>query len=81
MKFEVKIDSEGAGEAARALVARGREKAKRTWTATRILATALVFPVLAFVLLSALGLSIRACTGERGYSGIGAYATPRSTPR
>jgi len=78
MKFEVKIDSEGAGDAIRAAAARGREQAKRTWTVTRLFAAACLFPLAFFLALSALGLSLRACSGERGYSGIGAYATPRA---
>lgn len=78
MKLEVKIDSEGAGDAIRAAAARGRAQAKRTWTATRLFAAALAFPLAFFLALSAFGLSLRACSGSKGYSGIGAYATPRA---
>ena len=70
MKLEMKVDTEGMGDA---LVASTKRTAKRAWTGTQLLVAACAIPFLIFAALSVLGLLIQAMGGGHAGSGIGAY--------
>lgn len=70
MKLEMKVDTEGMGDA---LVASTKRTAKRAWTGTQLFLAACVGPALFFLVLMVLGLLIQAMGGGHAGSGIGAY--------